>query len=234
MYKLKVYQHDVGKRSPFPLIYLFKQAEFEEFRQGFETFIGFPIRHHGGVKWGELRIHEINGEKNKDKKTLREIVPDLFDPQVKWQVAVPILALQRYGQLAVPNAEEKGLINQATVKADEEGRPYAAFLTAQKWGNWRAEKVGAEPRPHPAYPRTAYLVTRDEVFVPVCNACPRVLIHEAGGCHIGDQVCFTHLRQYAADNMFFKHISKYQEHYDDLLNGEAGDTDASESAEGPA
>jgi len=210
MYKLRAHRGDQGLRTPFPLMYFFTPKEAPEFRKAFETFIGFPARHAQSIKWDELRVHQVDGKTLPETKTVLDIIPDLLDPRLKWSVAIPILAVSQWGKLFTPNdADVAGLQAQNAELEDADARTCAKFLVSRSWGNYKATR--GQPQPRPAYPMTAYLVDRDGVHAPLCNACPRVLLHEAGQCQIGDNICFAHLQNFAADNTFYKKLSKYQD-----------------------
>jgi hypothetical protein len=206
MYKLRIRKKDVGPRTPFPLLYLFTQAEFPAFRKAFETFIGFNVRNARTVAWDKLRVYRHDNDKvswgdDFDRKVsgLREVflpdlIPNLMDPQIKWQAAVPLLTVGR----AVDADPIKGLAPDS---------PAPAYLSSV--GNWESTD-GDQPVPKPAYPHNAYLVTKERVYVPICMACPRILHHEAGRCHVGDEVCFSALNKFAASNRFAHHINTYE------------------------
>lgn len=222
MYKLRIRDYDVGARCAFPLLYFYTQKEFPDFRRVFETFIGFAVRNSPGIDWRELRVHTVDGvptpRDDQGHALLTDLIPDLFDPQTKWQAAVPILTLRR-SATAEP-------VPGIAVDA-----PAPAYLSSR--GNWVVSPTpGHPPAAKPAYPESAYLVTKDRVFTPICMACPRILHHDAGHCFVGDAVCFSHLQRFSADNQFARKIRVYEDVHD-VRKDTAGDAVSSAAPEEP-
>lgn len=230
MYKLRVGRSDQGKRTPFPLMYFFKQTEFHAFRRAFPTFVGFPARHASSIKWDEIKVHYVDDKELDETKTVLDVIPDLLDERIKWGVGIPILAVSNWGKLYHPDEDDvKGLQADFDELEAADQVTCAKFLVSKTWGNY--VKKGNQPVPRPAYPMTAYLVDQNQVHTPLCNACPRVLLHEAGQCHIGDEVCFKHLQNFAADNAFYKKLSKYQDLHGDDDGVQEGQAEQAQSAD---
>lgn len=43
------------------------------------------------------------------------------------------------------------------------------------------------------FPNRTFLLTPEKKIRPVCVACPRLIIHQNGGCTLGDAECYEHL-----------------------------------------
>jgi hypothetical protein len=222
-------------RVPFSLFYLFPGDAVEEFRDVFETFIGFAARH-STINWDLLRTQRINDQET--DTFLTQVIRDLVDADKNWHVAVPILSLNKrppnthLEETTSDSMDLKGVLDlYQRVQGAEDG-PRPAYLSERAWQTWKA--IDGVPTPtNPAYPATSYFVTRDDIFIPPCLACPRLGQHEAGECHLGDPVCYVSLRYYnASARMFVKlrEFDEYQETIDGLPSIELPSTDAQPEA----
>lgn len=98
------------------------------------------------------------------------------------------------------------------------GKDIGAFRIHDMWGN---ENIDPKPRElvafewrigrrgYKAFPRTAYLRDKNKYYQPICNACPRRMLHEMGECELGDPVCYLQLKHYDG-NTFVGNYSKYK------------------------
>ncbi len=205
-------------KVPFSLFYLFPREDFDAFRDVFETFIGFPARQ-SQIRWEDVMVDEVNDEEV--EASLLEILPDVTDIKANLHVAVPILSLNAFSGVrssmfldmtqAVerPTAMDlKGILDLYKQVQDSAAKP--AFLTTEAWKNWRATQRG--PRAwNRAFPPVSYFVTRDEIYIPPCIACPRIGYHEAGECYLGDAVCYDALRKYDASATMFNRLREFDE-----------------------
>lgn len=227
IYKLKIKRWDVGRKVPFPLVYLFNAAELDRMRAAFPSFIGFPARHHMQIDWGSININDrIEGVTRADKeeldKPLKKVIPDLFRKEDPWHFAVPILNRSKAPRDSRPEPsdrlpeepdqpEDARHLYGGQVDYREEGDESQglAYLSDKQWkpGKKPSGNNNLPERARP-YPDTAYFATRDEVYEQVCHACPRYAYHVSGDCFLGDAVCFKAFREYFAPNMF-KRLKEY-------------------------
>jgi hypothetical protein len=211
--KIRMKRQRHAMRVPFSLIYLCKGEEVIHVKNIFETFLAFPIRHAVKSKWTRVRVEEFNG--TAVGNLLGELVPDLLDIDANWHAVVPIMSTTRTsvklpkekrGTTAMDHRGETDLYKKSLPAEESPGPKY---LLSEEWGNWQG---GAGlPSPNPAFPPTAYFVTREQTFVPPCSACPRIGYHEAGECHLGDPECYTHLGKYNANARMFQKLREYDD-----------------------
>ena len=130
-----------------------------------------------------------------------------------------------------PLLDLHGLLDLYKESQETDG-PRPAYLTERTWQTWKA--MGGTPTAtNPAYPPTSYFVTRDDIFIPPCLACPRLGQHEAGECYLGDPVCYVSLRYYKASARMFvklREYDDYKETIDGLPNDELHSTGAQQEA----
>jgi len=239
IWKIKLTRQEARKGNvPFSLFYLVQRPDIEEFRGTFETFLAFPARL-AQIRWDVLRTKEVNGTKTDTFVT--QVVRGVTDVGPDWQVVVPILSMNQRPSPKMHPGEVRGFKASAAAALDlpgiidayklakEEDGPRPAYLTDKVWKNWKAH--AGLPQANPAYPETTYFVTREDIFVPPCIACPRYGRHEAGECHVGDSVCYVSLRYYKASARMFVKLREYddiQESIDGLLENERHAVGASE------
>jgi len=197
-----------GPRLPFSLAYLFRGWDLHLMRRHFETFLGFQARHF------EHPLDEMRVGDNDNGAALLEIVPDLTELEANWHFAVPILTGRVTRKLRwkrKQGAKARDLYDEPDIRVVDTG-PFVMYLTEEHWKNWNSQKKGA-PTPNAPYPDTGYLSTLKGILSPPCLACPRLLLHEAGECEIGDATCFAELQQFKVQGQMQRHL----ERYDDLM-----------------
>lgn len=223
IWKIRLERQRVRTQMPFSLFYLCAGDRVEELRSRFETFLAFPVRHADKLPWTKLTVREVNGE----AKTilLGELVSDLTEREANWHAVIPILSLTRnknsqhhaelHGEKASSAMDLHGMLElyQESDPSNESVKP--AFLTDRAWKNWKAQAGTPQPN-NRAFPPTTYFVTRDEIFLPPCMACPRLGYHEAGECFLGDPECFKALGRHRADARMFKKLREYDDIKEEL------------------
>lgn len=194
---------------PFSLAYLFRGGDLDGMRARFETFLGFPARHFDHP----LEDVVLRG------KSLGEWIPDLRVPEGDWHVAVPILtaksvhwalrARKKRGE-GDPREVPESLPETKLDEWGEEAGPYVMYITERGWKNWVQKDKDKPPVAVGAYPETGYLSTVGGVVRPPCFACPRMLLHQAGECALGDRVCFSFLTDFKAQGQLARKLVEYE------------------------
>lgn len=208
---MELYKVRLGPKSPtlpFSLIYVFRGWDLPLMRRHFETFLGFPARHFDH-DLSKVRV----GDGRRNGPFLTEIIPDLFLIESNWHLAVPILTgqapRQRRRNRKKEGEDARELYGKRDLTIVDTG-PYVMYLTETRWRNW-VTKGPRPPTSNSPYPETAYLSTVQGVLAPPCLACPRLILHEGGECEIGDETCFSLLRQFKVQGQMRRLLKTYDD-----------------------
>lgn len=159
----------------FDRVYILKYENRAVIKRMFQYSLVMPLHEELKAQFLKVSVHEIvdiphargwQADRHADPDLLRQITED-----GTWIMVVPLLP--------------------QWWKAH--GRP--AYLTARAWyatAMRRGKGAKAPPRPV-AFPSMTFLQTPEKAIRPVCAVCPRFILHQAGQCQLGDEICYTSL-----------------------------------------
>lgn len=233
IYKLKISRHSAGKHIPFAQVYIFEDAHFERVRQCFPALLGFRASQ-CLFDLESVRVHVTGDSVTRTTRTscasaptddttaLTSLIPNF--PSEDWHIAVPLLARGVPSRedcvrtvMLGSSREDASLLAAGKAElalrdvVNKEGNATPAYLREDRWKS-RDRKNGL---PAKAYPEVAYLATKDQLWSPICDACPRWFLHEMGHCEIGDAVCFLQLRGWV-EHCMINTLSSYDTYVSSL------------------
>ena len=171
---LRVTRGAVGRMFPFDRVYLAPTEDHAVFAELFRYALVLPLQGHIKDMMTKLAIDaslsrsmERNSAEENPVPLKKEDWSALLE-ETEWTMAVPI------------NAKYNKKMSTEVPR----------YLISEKW--YRGAR-GANRPENLAFDTKTYLQTPKKNIKPVCLACPRIMLHYAGDCKLGDSVCYSHM-----------------------------------------
>lgn len=204
VHRVKISRNLAGKKFPFDYLYLVKLEDKAHIASMFQYSIVMPvleemeyflknIRLETATKISHVRGVETTAMSQRKNSSLGTLI----DFSQKWLAVIPLLPKIRSakaGQTRNANyITAAGWLRYNTVTVPKVKGSKASKMSAGKRLLQAFDGQAVTDPENPAFNAQAYLQTPEKAIRPPCKMCPRVILHRAGSCNLGDAICYQEL-----------------------------------------